>query len=249
MTIHTYDTAFFDYITRGSLASAAVVLPAVQRHMEVTSVVDFGCGIGAWLATWKHLGVRDVLGIDGHYVSRADLLLDPTEFRATDLSHYVAPERQFDLVQCLEVAEHLPIEAAPHLVASLTAHGRVVLFSAAPPGQGGENHMNEQPYDYWRDLFRRRDYVMLDALRPLLQTAHAVEPWYRYNTFLFVRSDLFPRLSSQLRASRVPDDQPVPDISPPWYRLRKSALARLPRPFLTGGALLKKHLTLILRRS
>ncbi|MDP6884692.1 MAG: hypothetical protein QF830_11185, partial [Rhodospirillales bacterium] len=42
----------------------------------------------------------------------------------------------------LEVAEHLPPDAAETFVATLVAHGRLVLFSAAPPGQGGLNHVN-----------------------------------------------------------------------------------------------------------
>ena len=39
------------------------------------------------------------------------------------------------------------------MVANLTGHGSCVLFSAAVPGQGGENHVNEQTHEYWRGLF------------------------------------------------------------------------------------------------
>jgi hypothetical protein len=34
----------------------------------------------------------------------------------------------------------------------------MVLFSAAPPGQGGEHHVNERTYEFWRGLFARHGY-------------------------------------------------------------------------------------------
>ena len=57
--------------------------------------------------------------------------------------------RKFDLVLSLEVAEHLPSECAEAFVESLVNLGPVILFSAAIPYQGGENHVNEQWPEYW----------------------------------------------------------------------------------------------------
>ena len=73
------------------------------------------------------------------------------------------------------MAEHLPPGAANILVSTLTGHGDIVMFSAARPGQGGERHLNERPYEYWRQLFRRRGYGMYDAVRPLIHDPR-VEP-------------------------------------------------------------------------
>jgi hypothetical protein len=61
--------------------------------------------------------------------------------------------RRFDLVQSLEVGEHLPLSAAETLVDSLTTASDRVLFSAAVKGQGGEFHVNEQPLAFWQELF------------------------------------------------------------------------------------------------
>jgi hypothetical protein len=51
---------------------------------------------------------------------------------------------RFDLALCLEVAEHLPAAAGDSLVRRLASVGARILFSAAIPGQGGRNHVNEK---------------------------------------------------------------------------------------------------------
>jgi 2-polyprenyl-3-methyl-5-hydroxy-6-metoxy-1,4-benzoquinol methylase len=146
MTRHLYRPEFFDYIERGSLRSAATVIPIIRSLARVESVLDIGCGRGAWLSEWRRQGVGDVAGADGSYVDQASLAIPVEQFIATDLSQPIDLRRRFDLVQCLEVAEHLPADSADTLVDSLVRHGSVILFSAAVPGQGGEHHVNEQPY-------------------------------------------------------------------------------------------------------
>jgi len=43
---------------------------------------------------------------------------------------------------------------------------KFVAASAAVLGQGGEHHLNEQPHDYWRDMFLQRGFALIDGLRP-----------------------------------------------------------------------------------
>ena len=44
------------------------------------------------------------------------------------------------------------------LVATITKHGDAVLFSAAIPGQGGQDHLNEQWPEYWQKKFEVNGY-------------------------------------------------------------------------------------------
>ncbi len=237
---HTYNDLYYRYINQGSLQSARVLLPIVSRHFLVRSVVDFGAGQGAWLRAWQELGTEDVMGVDGAYVHRSALLIPSQRFIAADLTKPIRLPRTFDLVQSLEVAEHLPRSAAETFIDILVAHGKVILFSAAAPGQGGEHHVNEQPYTSWRDLFHERHYTAIDMIRPVLARDARVERWYRYNSFVFVHDDLLP-LPTELRRLQIAPGQVIPDMSPPLYRLRKAFFRPFPPSVITQFARMKKH--------
>jgi SAM-dependent methyltransferase len=196
--------------------------------LEPTSVLDLGCGRGAWLEVWKENGVSDVVGVDGDYVDRAELAIDLTEFVARDLGAEIDLGRRFDLVESLEVAEHLPKSRARGFIKDLCRHGGTVLFGAAPPGQGGEQHINEQPYDYWRHLFEELDYVAFDWIRPQIEGLREVAPWYRYNTLLYVREEAAANLPREVQQTRIAKGAPIRDVSPAWYKARKSIVKRLP---------------------
>lgn len=241
-----YDAAFFRYVNAGALLSARRLLPQLLEESSIASVLDVGCGQGAWLSVWSELGVS-VTGIDGDYVDRASLLIPPENFLAHDLSRGFDLQRRFDLVQSLEVAEHLPAEAAAQFVQSLVRHGDLVLFSAAPKGQGGDHHVNEQDYDYWRALFAQHGYVPFDYVRPLLRDERDVEPWYRFNTILYVSLERLDSLPERIRRTRIPDDEPIRDVSPVLYRLRKKVTALLPVPAVTAIAKLKERTSGTLR--
>jgi SAM-dependent methyltransferase len=241
---HVYDTLFYDYIRAGAIRSARALLPLLLAELRLDSVLDVGCGEGAWLSVWRELGIADIQGLDGDYVDRSRLLIPAERFRPHDLSQPFALGRRFALAQCLEVAEHLPEDSGRSLVRSLTDHADLVLFSAAPPGQGGEDHISERPYEYWRALFSERGYAALDPVRPLLAGRLDVEPWYRFNTLLFVRNEVLPGLPDSLRQSALVDGRRVPDVSPPAYRLRKAILGLLPPAWQTPLSRLRYRLLL-----
>ena len=240
--MHLYDRAYYNYINGGSTRSAEVLLPIVTRHLAVRSVADFGAGQGAWLSVWRRLGVTDITGLDGPYVDQEALLVPKASFVATDLSQPVRLGRRFDLVQSLEVAEHLPAAAAEQFVDNLVAHSGVVLFSAAVPGQGGEHHVNERPYCYWRRLFSDRGYVMFDLVRPFLLGRRIVEPWYRFNTFIYIAREQLATLPEAIRPFQIDRNEAIADVSPFSYRVRKMAIRMLPFRAVTGLATLKKQL-------
>lgn len=180
-----YDTEFFNAVAASATSSARSVVPMVIRLLEPKSVLDLGCGTGAWLSVFAENGVQDIFGIDGDYVDRGQLLIDVNRFRAMDLARPASIGRVFDLAICLEVAEHLPARVGPRLVEMLTTAAPVVLFSAAIPGQGGTHHVNEQwPY-YWQQLFSLHGFIRLDPFRRQLLHDERVAWWYRQNLFLY----------------------------------------------------------------
>jgi hypothetical protein len=123
----------------------------------------------------------------------------------------------------------------------------VILFSAAPVGQGGHDHVNEQPYEYWRDKFADHGYDLIDWLRRTIKDNKCVEPWYRYNIMCFVKQDLTNDLPTELVQLRVGSSDPVVDVSPQIYKLRKLIVSQLPPSACFALAQSKKHSILWMR--
>lgn len=194
-----YNSAFFDEQQERSAQSAKEIVPTVVKLIQPKSVVDVGCGVGAWLSVFKDLGIKDVIGLDGSW-ARDRWQLAPDEFIDQDVGAPISLPRRFDLVVCLEVGEHVPAASAPILVESLCKLGPVVLFSAAVPLQGGVHHVNEQWQDYWSALFEKRGYVTVDGLRATFWNNRNIDWWYLQNSFLFVESSRlgdYPDLAKQ----------------------------------------------------
>ncbi len=181
-----YSPRYFNSIQQGSRRSADVIAPLVAKLTQSKSVVDVGCGTGAWAAAFKRLGVAAVLGIDGDYCDRQSLEISPHEFFAADVSQPLALTRIFDLAVCLEVGEHLDARFADQLVANLVSLAPIVLFSAAVPEQGGEHHVNEQWPAYWIDRFASHGYDMLDPFRAALWKNTNIAWWYAQNLLMFI---------------------------------------------------------------
>jgi hypothetical protein len=204
------------------------VVPLIRANVAVESVADIGAGNGTWLSVWLANRVSDICGVDGAYVDTTRLAIAASAFRPHDLTVPLVLERRFDLVQSLEVAEHLPADKADDFVDTLIAHGDVVLFSAAVRHQGGEFHVNEQPPEYWRRKFAAHGYACFDWLRPLLADQRRVKPWYRFNTLLYANSAGQQRLSEAVLAARVPDDTPVAMRGDLTWMMRRAAVALVP---------------------
>jgi len=238
----TYDRSFFRYVDETALASAEVIVPIVVGALHCRSVLDVGCGTGAWLSVYARRGVEDVVGADGDYVQRDMLMIAADRFVSTDLTHGFDFGRQFDLVQSLEVAEHLPASASDRLVDTLCSHAGTILFSAAVPGQGGEHHVNEQPYERWRARFAARGFAPYDFVRPRLKGNPDVAPWYAYNTLLYAHERVESSLPLTVSQTRVPVGSPIPDLSPASFRIRKALLRPLPPAIVTRLARLKRRL-------
>lgn len=186
VAVGPYDDAFFAAAEQGMLRSAAAAVPHIIDFIEPRSVVDVGCGRGAWLSIFQAHGVERLLGLDGPYVDQRKLFIPSDCFSVADLAKPFTIPGRFDLAICLEVGEHLPPHSAASLIGSITDAAPVVLFSAAVPGQGGTHHINEQWPGYWQSLFARRGYACLDAIRPRIWDDCRVEWWYRQNLFIFV---------------------------------------------------------------
>ena len=239
---YVYGDLFYGYQRDGSARSAAAVVPQLLRALPIHSVLDIGCGAGAWLREYRRAGVDEVVGVDGDYVNRDLLLFDRQHFCPQDITEEFRFNRSFGLVQCIEVAEHIPASSSAALIRNIVSHGDIALFSAAVPGQGGENHINEQSMEFWRSLFAAEGFDAYDFVRALIAGNKSVESWYRYNLLLYVRRSAASSLPAPVLATRVAADRPIADVSPLIYRMRKAVLRRLPADVVSRLAIIKHRI-------
>ena len=129
------------------IRSAELVAGAIQEAFAPASVADLGCGCGVYSRLFKLKGAR-TLSLDGVLPPPGDRF--PVEIIVRDLTvPFENTWGNFDMALCLEVAEHIPEEFSGIFLENLTAFSDRLLMSAAPPGQDGHHHVNEQPRRYW----------------------------------------------------------------------------------------------------
>ena len=173
--------------------SSQIVVKEVLRQLDsvdIKSVADFGCGIGTWLKTFKDYGVSEVKGFDGDGVDKRLLFGNITqkEFETVDFENIENDivKKQYSLVLCLEVAEHITEENSDKLIKRLTQSGNIILFSAAIPCQGGPGHVNEQWPDYWAEKFAKYGFIPYDTIRFRIWNDDRVFSWYKQNILFYV---------------------------------------------------------------
>jgi SAM-dependent methyltransferase len=185
-----YGADYCAELDQEALSSAGAIVRSVLRDFAPRSAIDVGCGTGAILAALAAAGVR-CTGLE-----RSKAALAYCRGRGLNVVPYDLTSRNdrpfgsgFDVVLSLEVAEHLPKQAADRFVGLLTRLGKRVIFTAATPGQGGRDHVNEQPAEYWIERFARHGFS-LDEARSLKWREEWKEagtaPWYNRNLLVFV---------------------------------------------------------------
>ena len=190
MNAVVYDNRFYSQFAETGLRSALRVLKIVFNHLQPQSVIDLGCGRGAWLRAAEILGSEQLTGVEGPWVSQDQLLTKQASLITADLeTEFATLSGNYDLCICLEVAEHLRPEVTGEFVNTITSLSPVVLFSAAIPYQGGTDHKNEKWQCYWVDRFEERGFDCFDIFRPELWDDETVDWWYRQNAFLIVSRD------------------------------------------------------------
>lgn len=185
-----------------------MIVPHILELFRPASVLDIGCGFGHWLKVFKNYGTREVLGVDGDYVlpEHRSKFLESGEFLPYDLTKELNLNRRFDLVLSLEVAEHIPESSADAFVKTLVNHGDLIVFSAAIPFQGGQNHLNEKSLSYWVSKFEAHGYHFYDPFRQKIWDIKELFFWYKQNMVLFSKNPL------NLPAPQVPFEIAHPDL-------------------------------------
>ncbi len=151
------------------------------------SVLDLGCGIGAYLPLFKALGATRLVGVDR--ILAATVFAGDHAYYVRDLTRPLSLDHMFDLVICTEVAAMLPAKGGEMLLDNTTRYaGRTIVFSSAAPGQPGDGLINLQPIEYWLEQFAARGWHP-DLMLTLGVRALSTLSWFRRNLVVLRRAD------------------------------------------------------------
>ena len=141
-----------------------IVAASLLKQINFDSVLDVGCANGFLLLPLHKAGKR-VQGIDLS-PDLSDFL--PAELLArVTIGDFEEVSGQYDLVCCVEVAEHIKPGRSDRLIEVLTECAtKWIYFTAAPPGQLGRGHINLQPQRDWTARFHARGW-QVDEVKTL----------------------------------------------------------------------------------
>jgi len=142
----------------------------IVRELRPTTVLDAGCAKGFLVEQLRERGV-EAYGIDisEHAISEVHESVR-AYCRVGSLTEPL--DRQYDLITCIEVIEHMPPPDGRVALENLcSATGRLFL-SSSPYDYGEPTHLNVQPPEQWSAILASHDF-----LRELDYDASYLTPW------------------------------------------------------------------------
>lgn len=165
-----------------------ILADSLARHLSFQSMLDVGCAQGLLLEPLRQKGI-DVQGIE---VSDdvTEYLPEPLKPHVT-IGDFSEASGSYDLVCCVEVAEHIPPSRSQELVNKLCGlSNQFIYFTAAPLGQKGHGHINCRPHRQWIQWFNQSGYhVNQSVTKKIKSDLEEVEytDWLEENSFLLDR--------------------------------------------------------------
>jgi len=176
-----YDSDYYASTVEGpAVSSAEAISQSILLDLRPNTIVDVGCGTGALLEALRRRGCQ-VLGLEYSEAALRYCRSRDLDVRKFDLERdTLADDRTFDVEKI-----------SGHYVALLARLSSVVVFTAAPPGQGGHDHVNEQPPSYWISKFQALGFAYDEELSRLWRESWrekaVVAYWYFQNVMIFRR--------------------------------------------------------------
>tara|TARA_B100000212_G_scaffold342211_1_gene328233 strand:- start:30 stop:725 length:696 start_codon:yes stop_codon:yes gene_type:complete len=223
-----YKKSFYKNRTTDTKYSARLILELLKKNIsEVDSIVDIGCGSGAWLEqSQETFSSASLKGFEGDWLPKeiVENLTDKKillEIGNLNSKVFLDKVPKCDLIISLEVLEHLEKETIPYICSKIFTKSKYILFSAALPYQGGNGHISELPLSYFVEKMNMNGYGCLDVIRGEIWNDQNIPFWYKQNIVLFVRglknniSEPIDIIHPECLRTRA-----EPSISQAWYHIK-----------------------------
>ncbi len=159
-----YDQDYYDrLVDPPMIESAPTMADSFKAEFSPASVVDVGCGTGVLLRACRELGMK-ANGLEYSEAALAICRSRGIDARKFNIESEIPGDIRADLAVSSEVAEHLHEQYADRFVDLLCSIADRVVLTAAVPGSTGDDHVNEQPNEYWIAKFESRGYAHDSAL-------------------------------------------------------------------------------------
>lgn len=151
------------------------------------SVLDIGCGSGAYLKYFATRGTEAIRGVDS--IDGKFGYLQPNEYTRVDLERPLDLSDTFDLVICTSVIDNTSPHLERVLVDNIAGHAsKHIVFCGERHGESRAAHVNSQTIAHWLDLFQSAGWYpcLFDtlALRSLSTLS-----WFRTGLVVFIQDD------------------------------------------------------------
>lgn len=155
-----YDNNFFDINLDEGKQLAEWFIPLNIKLFNFKSIADIGCGTGHYLKSCLDNGITDIMGVEGSESAFSKLQIDKKYVIKHDLRKPFIFNKKSDLALSIEVAEHIDKKYSDIYVKTLCDASDTIVMTAAPPGQGGTAHVNEQTCEWWAKKFEMNNYFL-----------------------------------------------------------------------------------------
>jgi SAM-dependent methyltransferase len=152
------------------LAFFAGIAKRIADEIRPRSVLDAGCAMGFLVESLRGLQI-EAYGIDlSEYAIEQ---VHPSIKACCWQGSIVEPlARDYDLIVCIEVLEHMQAREAEVAIANLCGHADNILFSSTPFDYKEATHFNVRPPEYWAERFALHGFV-----RDVDYDASYITPW------------------------------------------------------------------------
>ena len=141
-------------------------LEYLKNEVKAETMLDIGCGPGGQIRAAQKLGLK-VQGVDGDptFKDHPDIYIHDYAVGPLKTKHIPNLPRKgyFDIGWSVEFLEHVDAEYIDNYMATFAAC-KYMVVTHARPGQGGYHHVNEQHFNYWRDVFEKNDFKVSGIL-------------------------------------------------------------------------------------